>query len=147
MGSSPAPLEDEDPISGAGPAAHDAPALTLTEVARIWPIVLDKLMETAPALAATFEGARPVSLDDEGLKIGFPTDKTFNKRKAESPDRREALAAAFLGVAGQELRPTYVLLDEESAEAEPAEEAAPGAVDHSDLVERLKSEFNAEEVS
>jgi len=128
-----------------GPAGQNA--LDLTEVARIWPVVLDKLMETAPALAATFEGARPVSLDDEGLKIGFPADKTFNKRKAESPDRREALAAAFLGVAGQELRPTYVLLDEESAEAEPAEEAEPGAVDHSGLVERLKSEFNAEEVS
>ncbi|MET0559607.1 MAG: DNA polymerase III subunit gamma/tau [Solirubrobacterales bacterium] len=128
-----------------GPAGQDA--LDLSEVTRIWPLVLDKLMETAPALAATFEGARPVALDDEGLKIGFPGDKTFNKRKAESPDRREALAAAFLAVAGQELRPTYVLLDEESAEAEPAEEAAPGAVDHSDLVERLKSEFNAEEVS
>jgi DNA polymerase-3 subunit gamma/tau len=147
MGSSPAPLEDEGPISGAGPAARDALVLTLTEVTRVWPVVLDKLMETAPALAATFEGARPVALDDEGLKIGFPADKTFNKRKAESPDRREALAAALLAVAGQELRPTYVLLDEESAEAEPAEEAAPGAVDHSDLVERMKNEFNAEEVS
>jgi hypothetical protein len=110
-------------------------------------VVLDKLMETAPALAATFEGARPVGLDDEGLKIGFPADKTFNKRKAESPERREALAAAFVAVSGQELRPTYVLLDEESGEAEPAEEPQPGAADHSDLVARMKSEFNAEEVS
>jgi DNA polymerase III subunit gamma/tau len=130
-----------------GPAAQNAPDPNLAEVTRIWPVVLDKLTETAPALAATFEGARPVSLDDEGLKIGFPADKTFNKRKAESPERREALAAAFAAVAGQELRPTYVLLDEESAEAEPAGEPAADAADHSELVERLKSEFNAEEVS
>lgn len=126
-----------------GPAGQDA--LSLSEVVGIWPVVLDKLTETAPALAATFEGARPVSLDDDGLKIGFPADKTFNKRKAESPERREALAAAFVAVAGQELRPTYVLLDEESAE--PAAEAEAGAADHNELVERLKSEFNAEEVS
>ncbi len=147
-GSSPAALsrEDEGPPSGAGPAGQDAPSLTLSDVTRIWPAVLDKLMETAPALAATFEGARPVALDDEGLKIGFPADKTFNKRKAESPERREALAAAFETVGGQALRPSYVLLDEESPEPEPAAEAE-DAVDHSELVEKLKSEFNAEEVS
>ena len=128
-----------------GPAAQDLSSLD--EIARIWPVVLDKLMESAPALAATFEGARPVSLDDEGLKIGFPADKTFNKRKAESPERREALAAAFAAVSGRELRPTYVLLDEESAGAEPVEDSEPGVADHSDLVARMKSEFNAEEVS
>jgi DNA polymerase III subunit gamma/tau len=151
-GSSPAApsREDEDPSPATGPAGQDAPDpspdLNHAEVTRIWPTVLDKLAETAPALAATFEGARPVALDDEGLKIGFPVDKTFNKRKAESPERREALAQAFVAVAGQELRPTYVLLDEESAEPEASAEA-PDQVDHSDLVERLKSEFNAEEVS
>lgn len=128
--------------SSAAPSALDLPA-----VHRLWPTVLDKLAETAPALAATFEGARPVSLDGEGLGIGFPADKTFNKRKAESPERRQALAEAFAAVAGAELRPSYVLLDEESPEPEAAAEAAPGGVDHSDLVERLKSEFNAEEVS
>ena len=138
--------EDEDPSPAAGPAGQSAPDLNLSEVTAIWPTVLDKLAETAPALAATFEGARPVSLDADGLQIGFPADKTFNKRKAESPERREALAQAIAGVAGQELRPTYVLLDEESAEPE-APEAPDQAADHSDPVERLKSEFNAEEVS
>jgi DNA polymerase III subunit gamma/tau len=148
-GSSPAASsrEDEGPPSATGPAGQDAPSLTLSDVTRIWPAVLDKLMETAPALAATFEGARPVSLDDEGLKIGFPADKTFNKRKAESPERREALAAAFGTVSGQPLRPSYVLLDEESPEPEPPAAEAEDAVDHSELVEKLKSEFNAEEVS
>jgi hypothetical protein len=147
-GSSPAApsREDEDPSPATGPAGQSAPDLNFDEVTRIWPTVLDKLAETAPALAATFEGARPVALDDEGLKIGFPTDKTFNKRKAESPERREALAQALVAVAGQELRLTYVLLDEESPEPEAPAEAS-DQVDHDDLVERLKSEFNAEEVS
>jgi len=116
---------------------------------RIWPAVLDKLAETAPALAATFEGARPVSLDDDGLRIGFPADKTFNKRKAESPERRDAVAAAFEAVAGQVLKPVYVLLDDTESE-EPAAAEPPAAADEKmgeeELLERLKSEFDAEEV-
>ncbi len=141
----PAQADDAPPT---GPAGRGVPSLALPDVTRIWPAVLDKLMETAPALAATFEGARPVSLDNEGLKIGFPADKTFNKRKAESPERREALAAAFETVGGEALRPAYVLLDEESDGPEQAPEAeGQGGVDHSDLVAKLKSEFNAEDVS
>ena len=36
--------------------------LDLEQVASVWPAVLDQLAETAPALAATFEGARPVGV-------------------------------------------------------------------------------------
>ena len=146
--------EDAPHPSTVGDAGVTGPAgsgdLTLDEIARVWPAVLEKLGETAPALAATFEGARPVELDDGGLKVGFPADKTFNKRKAESPERREAVAAAFESVIGQSLRPAYVLLEEEAVEEAEAESGDPppeaGGVDHEALVERLKSEFDAEEV-
>jgi hypothetical protein len=126
-----------------GPADRDA--LSFDDIQRLWPAVLQKLAETAPALAATFEGARPVGFDDEGLTIGFPPENSFNKRKAESPERREAVAAAFEAVAGQSLRPGYVLLEGEA----PPDTPAPGSddVDEEELLERLKSEFDAEEVS
>jgi DNA polymerase III subunit gamma/tau len=130
-----------------GPVAV-ATALDLDELKRVWPAVLQKLAETAPALAATFEGAHPVAMDeDNGLKVGFPADKTFNKRKAEGADRREAVAAAFEAVVGQALRPTYVLLDTETDEAEaPAETAGDPGIDEDAVLEKLKSEFDAEEV-
>jgi hypothetical protein len=107
--------------------------------------VLQKLAEKSPALAAGFEGARPVSYGDDGLEIAFPADKRFDKKKAESPERREAVAAAFAAVAGQQLKPTYVLLDGEA----PPDTPAPGSegIDEDQLLERLKSEFDAEEVS
>ncbi len=105
--------------------------------------MLEKLRETSPALAATFDGARPVSLDEEGLKVGFPAEFTFNKKKAETPDKRELMADAIEGVLGERLRPTYVLLDGEDP---PEESAAAGEIDHDALVEKLKSEFDAEEV-
>jgi DNA polymerase III subunit gamma/tau len=122
--------------------------LDLDGLKRVWPAVLQKLGETAPALAATFEGARPVALDDEGLRVGFPADKTFNKRKAEEPERRDAVATAFESVTGQAVRPIYVLLDGESEAPEPpASVQKDSGVDEDALLEKLKSEFDAEEVS
>jgi DNA polymerase-3 subunit gamma/tau len=133
-------------------AAPDAPApevaageLDLGAVQKAWPAVLLKLGEKAPALVATFEGARPVGVDGDVVEIAFPVDRTFNKRKAESPDRREAVTAAFAAVAGRALKPSYVLLEGEA----PPDTPAPGSeeIDEDELLERLKSEFDAEEVS
>ncbi|HUC08763.1 MAG TPA: hypothetical protein VMR96_11820, partial [Solirubrobacterales bacterium] len=120
--------------------------LDLDQIVSTWPAVLDKLRETSPALAATFDGARPVSLDaEEGLKVGFPAELTFNKRKAETPEKRELMADVIEDVLGERLRPTYVLLDDEPPTA-PEEEASADEIDHDALVEKLKSEFDAEEV-
>ncbi|HET7417124.1 MAG TPA: DNA polymerase III subunit gamma/tau [Solirubrobacterales bacterium] len=135
--------ERESPMSETGPAGQDA--LSLADIQRVWPAVLQKLSETAPALAATFDGARPVSFGEEGLQVGFPAEMTFNKKKADSPERRDTLAAAFAAVTGVGLRPTFVVLDGEA----PPDTPAPGSeeIDEEELLERLKNEFNAEEVS
>jgi hypothetical protein len=116
--------------------------LSLDEIVQIWPAVIEKLRETSPALAATFDGARPVGIGEEGLEIGFPAELTFNKRKAEAKDKREQMGEALAAVTGSPLRPVYVLLDGEDAPAE----GGGDDVDHEALVEKLKSEFNAEEV-
>jgi hypothetical protein len=107
--------------------------------------VLDELAKTAPALAATFEGARPVAIDESGPQIGFPADASFNKRKAESPERKQAVAAAFAAVVGRELRPSYVTLEEGEA---PPDVPAPGSeeLDEEAILDKVKSEFGAEEV-
>jgi DNA polymerase-3 subunit gamma/tau len=133
------------------PTPSIAAAQDLAQVLRIWPSILDKLAEKAPALAATFDGARPVAFDDEGLAIGFAPDQPFNKRKAESPDRRQVLIEAFEAVTGEGVVPRYVLLEENDAgAAAPAPEApAPGseAIDEDALMNRLMSEFDAKEVN
>jgi DNA polymerase III subunit gamma/tau len=154
--------EDDPPAGGAvgGTAPEDAlataggggsPAATgpagqvdLEEVVRMWPAVLDKLRETSPALAATFDGARPVSMDDEGLKVGFPAEFTFNKRKAEAPEKRELIADAIESVLGERLKPAYELLDGEAAPE--GETASEGEIDHDAIEEKLRSEFDAKEV-
>jgi len=77
--------------------------------------------------------------------IGFPAAHTFNKRKAEGKDKRVQLSDAFDAVLGERLLPLYDVLEDERQE-EPAAEDPKPEVDHATLVERLKSEFDAEEV-
>jgi DNA polymerase-3 subunit gamma/tau len=141
----PAQEPPAEPEVVTGPAGRDA--LDLEYVNGFWPAVIDKLRETSPALAATFEGARPVEIDaaEKIVTIGFPAENTFNKRKAEAPEKREQMEAALESVMSERLRPVYVVLE---GEAPAAEEEAPssGAIDHDALVEKLKSEFDAEEV-
>jgi DNA polymerase-3 subunit gamma/tau len=137
------PAPEAEAEAGSGPAGP----VTFEEVVNTWPSVLDKLRETSPALAATFDGARPVSLDaEEGLKVGFPAELTFNKRKAETPEKRELMADVIEDVLGERLRPTYVLLEDEPAAPAEESQGSDREIDHDALVEKLKSEFNAEEV-
>ncbi len=68
---------------------------------------------------------------------------TFNKRKAEAKDKREQMSEALVAVTGARVRPVYVLLDGEDP---PGEAGGDEGADHEALVEKLKSEFNAEEV-
>jgi DNA polymerase III subunit gamma/tau len=117
----------------------------LERIIRLWPAVLDQLRQAgAPALAALFEGASPVGVDrDEAiLTVGFPTSATFNKRKAEAAEKREQVAEALGAVTAERLRPVYVLLSAEAEQGSAAEEQ----IDEEELLERLKSEFDAEEV-
>ena len=125
------------------PAGQDA--LDLDEIVRVWPAVVEQLHQSAPALAASFEDARPIAVDSDErtVTIGFPGAHTFNKRKAEAPDKREQMATTLEAVVGERLRPVYEVLDDETAPESVASESGP---DHDALVERLKSEFDAEEV-
>jgi DNA polymerase-3 subunit gamma/tau len=129
-----------------GPVTGPAGQKDLDEIVKAWPAILDQLLQRAPALAATFEGARPVGVDadEQSVTIGFPADHTFNKRKAEAPDKREQMAAALEAVLGEKLRPVYSVLEGEQAAS--AGEGGEDAVDHAALVEKIKSEFDAEEV-
>jgi DNA polymerase III subunit gamma/tau len=155
-----APVKAEPPAAAqaaeaepAAPPEPEPPAearedqMEIEELARVWPAVLDQMRQSGSAmLSALFEGARPVGIDREAgvLRIGFPASATFNKRKAEAAEQRERFSEALRTTVGEQLRPVYVLLD---GEPEPAQEPeATDEVDEAALLERLKSEFDAEEV-
>jgi DNA polymerase-3 subunit gamma/tau len=135
---------DPGPAAETGSAeAGGADQIDLERVLRVWPAVIDQVRQSGSAmLSALFEGARPIAVDSEEgiLRIGFPAGSTFNKRKAEAAEHRERFTEALRTIVGERLRPVYVLLDGESV-PEPEEQ-----LDEEELLERIKSEFDAEEV-
>jgi DNA polymerase-3 subunit gamma/tau len=154
-----APVEPPEP--GGSPTVErardesDTPAATAQQVVEtvdlerilgVWPAVVDQVRESGSELLSTvFAAARPLAVDAEQavLKVGFPPSAAFNKRKAEAQANRERLAEAVRTIVGHSLRPVYVLLDSEP-EGEGANGGDPG-LSEEELIERIKSEFDAEE--
>ena len=126
--------------------AEDAGLPDLERLGQIWPAVLDSLRGLASGPTASyFDGTRPVGCGAGRITIGFPPGSQFNRRNAEKPDRRSQLAAAVTSVTGEQYVLEYTELASDAAGEPPAADA-PEAVDEEQLVERVKTEFNAEEV-
>jgi DNA polymerase III subunit gamma/tau len=138
--------QDESESSGGGKATATASAaVDLERISGLWPAVVDQMRQSGSELLSTvYEAARPVAVDAERavLKVGFPPSAAFNKRKAEAQANRDRFAEAVRTIVGESLRPVYVLLDDED---ESAGNGAEPAFNEAELIERLKSEFDAEE--
>jgi hypothetical protein len=89
-------------------------------------------------LSAALSAATPTALEADRLTIGFPADAAFVKKKAEQG--RDLVASAVRGITGQSLTLAFELSDA----ATPA--GGPATLDHDELIERLRAEFDAEEV-
>ncbi len=134
----------EDPARGPSAVAVEE-GLDLERMSGLWPAVIDQLRDSGSELLSTvFSAARPVTVDANRmvLEVGFPASAAFNKRKAEAQEARDRFADAVAAIVGERLSPVYVMLD-----GDPDGEGAGGEAPLSDeeLIERLKSEFDAEE--
>jgi DNA polymerase-3 subunit gamma/tau len=140
----PAETESSEP---SGEAAQTSTAVKaeadFERISGLWPAVIDQMRESGSELLSTvFEAARPIAVDVElaVLEIGFPPSAAFNKRKAEAQEARDRFADALKTIVGERLRPVYVLLEGEDETGSGGEKLS-----EDELIERLKSEFDAEE--
>ncbi len=151
----PGPVEDtEEPVSTEPVTAAEpdpeppAPAgdLGLEKLNQLWPTVIEALRASGSGPTASyFEGTRPIGAGGGEVEIGFPPEASFNRRNAEKPERRDQLAQALLTVTGERLEVAFGDLDGEDPAGE-AFSSASEKVGEDEFVEKLKSEFNAEEV-
>ena len=82
---------------------------------------MDQVKSGSELLSHALSVARPIAVDVEQaiVQVGFPVSAGFNKRKAEAVEAKEKLADAVKTIAGERLRPVYVILEgEEAAEEE-----------------------------
>ncbi|MEO8092812.1 MAG: DNA polymerase III subunit gamma/tau [bacterium] len=145
----PEPAAAETAPPDESPAAADAGAGEVVDLERVrdlWPAVVAQLRDSGSELLSTLvEAARPVAVDVEEavLKVGFPAGAAFNKRKVEATEARDRFSEAVRSTLGTRLRPVFVLLEGDQASAG---ESAQGGMSPDELIERFKSEFDAEEV-
>jgi len=154
--SAPSPPEDTGPVRSASTgapsavavaaapsqqpvaaAADSAPQLDLERLRLLWAPVIDAVREENAMVGALLGDARPATLEDGRLTISFPRGAEFSKRKADS--NRDLLKTALHSVTGHSLAIEFELSGEDP-------EQAP-VLSEDELLERLKSEFGAEELS
>ena len=129
-----------------GPLAPEPEVLLDFErLTQVWPAVIDAIRAAGSGPTASyFEGTRPTAVAPGRIEVGFPAEASFNRRNAEKPERKAMLAEALLTVTGEKLSPVFVDLDGSTAGTADAEPAK--TINEEEFVERVKSEFNAEEV-
>ncbi|MBU3691179.1 MAG: DNA polymerase III subunit gamma/tau [Solirubrobacterales bacterium] len=152
----PQPPADQPPAEAAAPEAPPEPtpappaaaAMELDQVIQVWPAVVDAIRASGSGPAASYlEGTRPVAAEAELLTVGFPPEAAFNRRNAEKPERIAQLVEAVVEVTGWRPQVAFTDLEGDQTLSEPHAQGAQGRrMDEREFVERIKSEFNAEEV-
>ena len=118
----------------------ESPALPidLERMRSLWPSVAAAVREQNAMVGALVTEAVPSALEDDRLTIAFPPDAAFLKRKAEA--NRELVLSALRSLTGRGLAVVFELTDQEG------EKQAPRTLGETELLERLKRDFGAEEV-
>jgi DNA polymerase III subunit gamma/tau len=139
----------EEPTPAAAPqpqavavAVAEPPAggLELALVTELWPAVVDAVRADDDVLAMCLTEATPVDCAERSLVIAFHPDDTMRRRKAESARARQVVAEALRNLTG--IAPQITV---EARELDIAVAEAP-ADPEAELLERLKAEFDAEEI-
>lgn len=131
-------------------AAPPVPAATKEIIANVdadldalWPAVLDSIRAEHQLLRAFFNEAQATSVTDEELVVSFSPSASFNKRKAEEPDNRKILLDTLHRLTGRRYRVFFELSDVEIDAVDAPDQSG---LSEDELLERLMSELDAEEL-
>jgi hypothetical protein len=128
------------------PDTTSAGSLTVEEIRRTWPAVVELVRGSNAMLAVLLESARPTAVSERELVLCFPVAAAFYKRKAEQDDYRKATAEAVRNVTGASLALRYELAEALPEGEDPAPVMALVPMGDDELVRKFVDEFGAEEI-
>jgi DNA polymerase-3 subunit gamma/tau len=120
------------------PEAATVPEPDLERIQALWPAVAAAVRERNGMVGALLAEARPTALEGGRLVVAFHEQATFHKKKADA--NRALVLEALRGLTGRTLSVAFEL----SGEGAPP---GPVTLSEEELVERLRTDFGAEEVS
>jgi DNA polymerase-3 subunit gamma/tau len=108
----------------------------------LWPAALESVRAEHALLGAVFAEARPTTIAEDELTLGFPSEAAFVKRKAEDSANRAILIDTLRRLTGRRYKVAFELRDDL------APEEGLGGAGHSEeeIVARLIAELDAEEL-
>ncbi|MBK5230694.1 MAG: DNA polymerase III subunit gamma/tau [Thermoleophilia bacterium] len=133
----------EDEQSGA-PEAEQSAAPTLDQIIAAWPAALSAVHQTSPRIGVALDCAQPLSIEGRRLTIVFPQSNGFSHKAADSS--RQLIAAQIEAAAGFKVAVITELVPDDQIAGATVQQAT-GGIDHDELVERLKKEFDATEMA
>jgi DNA polymerase-3 subunit gamma/tau len=145
------PAPPEKPVSPPGPAVErpkqeakeDAPDLALEQLQEAWRrSVLPAVEERSIPAGAMLAEARPAKLEGDTLTLEFPPKAGFHREQAEEPKNAGLLGDALYEVTGRRLSLVFA----EGAEQEAKTEKQDQPATEEEIVELVKSTFDAREV-
>jgi DNA polymerase-3 subunit gamma/tau len=139
----PSPAEVRSPKAAATPDPGAAPSIELEQLQEAWRrSVLPAVEERSIPAGAMLAEARPAKLDGDTLTLEFPPKAAFHREQAEEPKNAALLGDALYEVTGRRLSVVYA----EGAEREPKAKQAEQPATEEEIVELVKSTFDAREV-
>ncbi|MCW2957868.1 MAG: dnaX [Solirubrobacterales bacterium] len=145
----PAAVEEErggraEVVAEPASAVAVASEVGLPDLAELWPAVCGALAESNNQLAVMLRDARPIAVVGREVTVGFDRDHAFQCRIADQAGNRESLAESIRAITGLDARLTIELHDLADLVPDVAAAQAPPSPD--EWVDRLKQEFDAEEI-
>jgi DNA polymerase-3 subunit gamma/tau len=132
----------EEPADGTPPATPP-PSLELAQLQEAWKRTVLPAVEDRSIPAATVLGeAHPAALDGDVLTLEFPPAASFHRQKAEEEKNAALLGDALYEVTGRRLELVFA----EGAERAPAAQEPDHAATEEEIVELVKSTFDAREI-
>ena len=143
--SAPIQTETHEPGSPSEPGSSVSPepiAVELEQLQEAWRrSILPAVEQRSIPIGKTLGEAHPAALDGDTLTLEFPQTAAFHLSLAEDPKNAALLRDALYEVTGRKLAVTFELGDR--ATSEPADDAP---VSEDDVLELMKSTFDAREL-
>jgi DNA polymerase III subunit gamma/tau len=125
------------------PPAAAPPSLELEQLQEAWRrSVLPAVEERSIPAGAMLAEARPAKLDGDTLTLEFPPKAAFHRQQAEEPKNAGLLGEALYEVTGRKLAVVFA----EGADDEPRSKEPDRPATEEEIVELVKSTFDAREV-
>ncbi len=133
------------PAPAASASVETAPDLGLDRVKRAWELILQRVQSSSVSLYAMLRDARPTGLSGDVLTVVVPSN--FALARAREAGNAELLSGAIAVVLGAPLAPAFELAAAAAPERPQDEAEAPApALDFTDLINKAKGTFDAEEL-